>query len=309
MPELRPEETPSFSALFSLTALDPSAHVATGGAGRGGVSRRAVIGAAWAAPVVVAAVAAPLASASTGQPDAQLYWSEAEGVQGQSSLLTLLVPNGSPGIGSTATIVLTVSENGPIPGTISSGRWTYTPDFGASTGILASPTAGVTAGTRGFTVDEWGDRSGPYTVVATYTNDKEPGSLTAAITIGFGPEPTLEWIPNPAEFSTTATLRLTVPQYSYAIGQRGVIADLNQFPPPFQTPPFPAGTTVTPAADWAPEIDPSSGMTGYVMDPVAQGVYDFEYALGAGTTEVTPGVLLGVGAGIPKQAPLRIVPA
>lgn len=86
-------------------------------AGPAGVSRRAVLGAAWAVPAVAMAVAAPHAAASDSrQPDASLFWSEPEGVQGQSSLLTLVVPNLSPGVGSTATIVLIAQDDGPTTG-------------------------------------------------------------------------------------------------------------------------------------------------------------------------------------------------
>ncbi|GLK17374.1 hypothetical protein [Herbiconiux flava] len=287
-------------ALFSHRSTD---------ARRSGVSRRTVLGAAWSAPVIVAAVAAPLAAASTGRPDASLFWSEADGIQGQSSLLTLMVPSGSPGIGSTATIVLQLTPYGNIPETIGSGRWTYTPNFGAYSATLTSPVGGVTGGTRGFTIDEWGELSGPYTVVATYTNDKEPGSLTATIRVGFGPEPTLEWLTDPAEFGTTTTLRLTVPPESYAIGRRGLLADLNQFPPPNQTPPFPAGTTVMKAPGWTDYVDPDQGVKAFQLDPLTEGVHDFVYTLGAGTAAVTPSTILIVGKGVPPQAPLRIVPA
>ncbi|WZH36900.1 MAG: hypothetical protein PIR02_19455 [Microbacterium enclense] len=269
-----------------------------------------MLGAAWVAPAVAVAVTAPRAAASeSSQPDASFSWSEPEGVQGQSSLLTLVVPNLSPGVGSTATIVLIAQDEGPIPSTISSGRWTYTPDFIAGIGILVSPTAGVTAGVRGFTIDEWGDRSGPYTVIATYSNDKEPGSLSASITIGFGPEPTMTWIPNPAEFGTTATLRLTVPQNSYAIGNRGIIFDYGTYPMPDVPPPFPEGTTTVLPDGWSFETDPSSGTVGFVNPDLTEGVYDFEYHLGAGTTSITPRAVLAVGAGIPIEAPLTIVPA
>ncbi|MCS5714551.1 hypothetical protein NVV95_08295 [Herbiconiux sp. CPCC 205716] len=303
MPEAPRDEPTSLSDLFAIFS-----HRATDGRSAG-VSRRTLLGAAWSAPVIAAAVAAPLAAASTTQPDASLYWSEAEGIQGQPSVLTLSVPAGSPGIGSTGTIVLQIQNYGPIPDTIASGRWTWTPNFGASNGILASPLGGVTGGTRAFTVDEWGELSGPYTVVATYTNDQEPGSLTATITVGFGPEPTLEWIPDPAEFGTTTTLRVTVPEHSYAIGRRAVVADLNQFPPPFQTPPFPAGTTVVAAPGWVETEDPQTGQSGFIFESLVAGVYDFAYTLGAGSTAVSPGVVLAVGFGIPVQATLSIVPA
>ncbi|MDO9397405.1 MAG: hypothetical protein Q7T71_12725 [Herbiconiux sp.] len=304
MPEESREPMASLAALFS-----PSTPTATD-ARPSGISRRTVIGAAWAAPVIVAAVAAPLAAASGGGlPDASFLWSGADGVQGQSSLLTLTLPVGSPGIGSTATIVVTMLDDGPIPETIGAGRWTYTPNFSAATGLLTSPAGEVNGGSTYFTVDRWGERSGPYTAVATYSNDKEPGSLTATIRVGFGPEPTLEWIPDPAEFGTTTTLRLTVPQNSYAIGRRGIIADVSQFPPPLQTPPFPAGTTVVKAAGWSDVTDPQSGMSGFEIDSIAEDVYDFEYTLGAGTTAVTPSVLFSVGAAIPIQAFLRVVPA
>ncbi|WP_440709863.1 hypothetical protein [Herbiconiux sp. YIM B11900] len=306
MPEGFREPMASLAALFST----PTPTSTPTDARPGGFSRRTVIGAAWAAPVIVASVAAPLAAASGGgQPDASFSWSEAEGIQGQSSLLTLTLPVGSPGIGSAATIVVTMLDDGPIPPTIGAGRWTYVPDFGAATGVLTSPAGGVNGGSTYFTVDQWGERSGPYTAVATYSNDEEPGSLTATIRVGFGPEPTLEWIPDPAAFGTTTILRLTVPRNSYAVGRRGIIADLSQFPPPFQTPPFPAGTTVVMAAGWSDVTDPQTGMTGFEIDSVAEGVYDFEYTLGAGTTAVSPGVILSVGAAIPVQADLSIVPA
>lgn len=303
MPEESREPMAPLAALFSTPTPD------TADRGGAGVSRRAVIGAAWAAPVVLVAVAAPLAAASGAeQPDASFFWSEAEGVQGQSSLLTLVLPSGSPGIGSTASIVLTMLDNGPIPESIGAGRWSYSPNFGAATGVLTSPVGGVTGGSKYFTVDQWGERSGPYRVVATYSNDKEQGSLTATMRIGFGPEPTLEWIPDPAEFGATTTLRLTVPQNSYAIGQRGFIADRNQFPPPNQTPPFPAGTTVVKATGWSDYTDPQSGLVAFEIDSVAEGVYDFVYTLGAGTIAVTPGVILSVGVGVPVRADLSIVP-
>jgi hypothetical protein len=303
MPEKPRDPSMSLSELFA-----PFSHRATD-ARPTGISRRTVIGAAWSAPVIVAAVAAPLAAASTGQPDAEFYWSSDEGIQGQPSVLTLSLPPESPGIGSTATIVLQITPYGNIPESISAGRWTWTPNYGAANGILASPVGGVTAGTRAFTIDEWGELSGPYTVTATYTNDKEPGALTATIRVGFGPEPTLEWLPDPAEFGTTTTLRLTVPPRSYAIGRQGLLADLNQFPPPNQTPPFPAGTTVAKAPGWTDYVDPDYGQKAFQLDPLPAGVYDFVYTLGAGTTAVTPSMILFVGKGVPPQAPLRIVPA
>lgn len=56
-------------------------------------------------------------------------------------------------------------------------------------------------------------------------------------------------------------------------------------------------------------VDPQYGLKAFELAFVQQGVYDFVYTLGAGTTAVAPGVLLVVGKGAPIQAALRIVPA
>jgi hypothetical protein len=275
---------------------------------RRGVARRTVAGAAWSAPVLLAAVAAPQAAASTtGEPAAEFYWADEEGVQNESSVLFLRIESGSPAVGSTGTVLLRILDYGTIPDDV--GRppaWTYTRNPGAYTGIIASPVGGVTAGTKAFTVP-WSELSGAYDVVATWQNDKEQGLLSAPIRVGFGPAPTLQWIPDRAVFGGTATLRLSVPANSYAVGRRAVVFSTEYFPPEVRTPPFPSGTTVALPAGWAITSDQTA--TGYETTSLTAGVHDLVHTLGAGTAAVTPGVVLSVGRGDQPRALLDILPA
>ena len=136
--------------------------------------------ASWSSPVV-AAVSPPAALAGV-RPVASLSWSSAEAEQGASSLLTLALPAGSPGVGSTGSIVLVVVGQGPVPVAVASDGWSYLANTVSSVGILASPVGAVVGGTTRFTVERWGG-PGPYAVRAMYSNDAEEGSLSVTIRI------------------------------------------------------------------------------------------------------------------------------
>ena len=314
MPETPSEPTASPSALLSDSALEST------GSRRTGVSRRTVIGAAWSAPVIVAAVAAPFAAASPAGPDASFFWSDSTAYLGRTAQLFLVLPSDSPGVGGQGTIRFTATGAGraSIPFDVyinGQGGWNYTDDVNTNIGIMASNRFAVRSGTNVFSVF-FTENSQPGSILATWQNDRESGFLPAIVTVSAPPPPSIEWLTNPVQFGSTTTLRVTVPPGSAGLDEQANLFS-REYLPGQATPAFPADTRVDTPAGWtATVLTQTNPATGEVLFsvPVLQtekltpGTFDFVYTIGPGTTPVTPTVTLSIqnGAGS-LEAPLSIV--
>ncbi|MDO9395353.1 MAG: hypothetical protein Q7T71_02265 [Herbiconiux sp.] len=173
----------------------------------------------------------------------------------------------------------------------------------------------VRGGTNIFSV-VFAENGQPGSILATYQNDREPGSLSAAVAVTEIPLPTLEWLTNPVAFEGEATLRLVVPQDSAGIGEPAQLIRSEDMP--FQPgPAFPAGTEVDLPEGWVDTVltlpvsgGPELSVRVLQMDEHAPGTYDFVYSIGAGSTPVTPTVrVAGQNIDALIEAPLSIVPA
>jgi hypothetical protein len=269
------------------------------------VSRRTLIGAAWSAPVVLASVAAPLAAASGGGglPDATILWAEEIAYFGTTSELLLVLPADSEGIGSTGTIIFTSENGGSIPRQVSiSGQtgWVYTRDTTDNVGIMTSPASGVIGGPALFSV-EWSSTSEPGTILATWENSLEQGSIGDTIVLDSAPRPTLTWLTNPVTFGAPTTLQLVVPADAAGTGQPSYIIS-GEYLPDAPSPAFPSGTQIAVPVGWVAtvltETDPFTGVTTTVpalqAEALTPGTYEFIYTIGSGTTPVSPKAVLAI---------------
>jgi hypothetical protein len=242
-----------------------------------GVGRRTLLGAAWSAPVILAAVGAPLAAASDGGLTATLTWVDPPGVQKESSLLLLTLKpgvGGAPVVRGTGTLTLTVVEGyaEPAKHVVAPSGWTVSKN-GRSITIVAPP--GVTAGAKGFNV-EFGELSGNWTTLATWTESGATGSVTSSIEVGPRGFPTMAWTTNPAVHGGTSTLRLTVPSNSYALGYQGVLIIT----------PLSEDSVVTLPSGWTFE-EPYLGGQLFSGPLTTAGTFDFPVAFAAGTETET----------------------
>ncbi|PPF85602.1 hypothetical protein C5B96_05915 [Subtercola sp. Z020] len=240
-----------------------------------------MLGAAWSAPVVALAVGAPLAAASPGPVTAQLAWLSPPGVQKESSLLLLTLQPasaGSPVIRGTGTLTLTVLESfafAPAKEVLTPAGWTVINDFGRTITVLAPE--GTTAGSKGFNVS-WGELSGNWTVVATWTESDASGSVTATIEVGPRGFPALDWTTNPATFGGSSTLRLRVPADCYAIGYPALVAVGQELP---------ADSVMTLPAGWTVSDLTLQGGKVFEGPSVVAGSFDFDFTFGQGSAPLS----------------------
>lgn len=270
------------------------------------VSRRTLIGAAWSAPVVLAAVAAPLAAASgDGPPNASFLWSEPFVLLGGTSELQLVLPADSAGIGSTGTITFSSADGGSVPRRVTNqAGWVY--DSTDNVGILISPDSGVSAGPTVFSA-EWRPSAEPGTITATWTNSLEQGSLSDTIMLQASPRPTVTWLTNPVEFDAPTTLQVVVPADSAGIGQRSWIFS-GEYLQDAPSPAFPSGTQISVPDGWFESVLQDTTIPALETSALKAGTYDFVYTIGGGTTPVSPKVVLAIfNVNGLVEAPLSIV--
>ncbi|RFA16315.1 hypothetical protein B7R21_02765 [Subtercola boreus] len=212
---------------------------------------------------------------------ATLAWIDPPGVQNESSLLMLTLQPpaaGGPVIRGTGTLTLTVLESyaySPARAVLPPAGWTVT-GAGSSRTITVVAPPGVTAGSKGFNVD-WGELSGNWTVVATWTESGASGSVSSTIVVGPRGFPALDWTTNPAAFGGTSTLRLTVPANCYAIGTEASILVSKELP---------AGGTIGLPSGWSLAA-PYFGYSVLHTTSTAGGSFDFDFVFGSGTAPVT----------------------
>ncbi|QJU55751.1 hypothetical protein SCB71_01580 [Herbiconiux sp. KACC 21604] len=261
------------------------------------ISRRTVIGAAWSAPVVLAAVAAPLAAAS-GQTASSVAWGAARGDFGGTSTITVTIPAGSAAVGSSGSILFSFPDTvGNLPSfpTLPAG-WTYTPFGGGQAALLNSP-SGLTAGEYVFTTGEWIDLSGSYEVLATWQSAAEFGSSTSLITVKPAGVPTVVWDSASASWGGTSILTVSVVADSYAAGELGVIGGFDSG--------LPTGPVLDPRQGWAvTNIQGTRALINPAV-PVGDSTISFTWPAGSGTATVTA-QFISTNGGVPVNATIQL---
>lgn len=160
-------------------------------------------------------------------------------------------------------------------------------------GTFVTPAAGLTLGPKSFTFS-WGDFSGNLSYVVTWRSSVQTTPVFAPIEVGPRGFPTLTWNTATAEFGSSATLTLSVPAESYALGYGAFLA--------IRAEAWPAGTTVQAPAGWLLAETELSGVRYLQTDATVAGDLEFVFTFGAGTTPA-PFDLQWIAPGAPLATP------
>ena len=264
-----------------------------------GVSRRTVVAAAWSAPVILAAVASPLAAASDG-PLPTMTWFGNPGVFQSNSVLVLDVPNDSPAVGRPGTLTMVAVGYGSVPTQVTPpAGWTYTYNSQQTVSTFTPPAGGLTSGpsTFGFA---WTDFSANLSYALTWQSSAQATPVTSTLVVGPRGFPSLTWNAASVPFGGTATLTLTVPANSYALGYGAVIL-MNEAA-------FPTGSAVVLPTGWRIGEEVFPGRRYFQTDTTVAGPLTFVFTFGVGTTAV-PVELQWIAPNAPMTTPISPVPA
>lgn len=276
---------------------------------RAAVSRRAVVAAAWSAPVILAVASAPAAAASVAATRPTLAWIGSPGVFGQQSALYLDVPADSPDAGQPGTLTLTNVGYGGTPSMFEPpAGWTFTTDYANAAIIATTPALG--AGPNFFRVTWPIDSSGNGDYLAVWQSSEALAPVSSPV-VEVGPQgfPSLAWSENPVEFGGSSTLTLSVPSTNKGIGFPASITIFDGWPAVSDVD-LPTGWTIETVVSGGQEVAALRGAA------TVKGDTRFVFTFGEGTVEtaIDP---FWIGSSIPYSPmtvitaaePLRIVPA